>query len=177
MTNIAILKKTNRSFSPLLGDTNSLPSATCCLGVLSTNTETPVVPQTSVVPAQSCQIESSSEFNTSSEVMKPLSTQNTSNTTIHIQIINCSKNNFRVILETLLQTPANELLFRLRAIVATMRSIVRNQYVYKFFCHVPAPSPSSGGLHQIGTGWAIRRNSHPKPILLLITIDGIRLQD
>lgn len=78
MTNIAILKKTNRSFSPLLGDTNSLPSATCSLGVLSTNTETPVVPQTSVVPAQSCQIESSSEFNSSSIVMKPLSTQNTS---------------------------------------------------------------------------------------------------
>ena len=36
----------------LLRDTNSLSSATSCLGVLSTDTETPVVPQPTVVPAR-----------------------------------------------------------------------------------------------------------------------------
>lgn len=59
---MAILKKRSRS-SPLLRDTNSLPSATSCLGVLSTNTEAPVVPQTSVIPTQHYQIASSFKFN------------------------------------------------------------------------------------------------------------------
>ena len=42
----------NRHCLTLLRDTNSLPSATGSLSVLTTDTETPVMPQTTVVPAK-----------------------------------------------------------------------------------------------------------------------------
>lgn len=46
-----LFKTLIKSSSTLLGDTNSLSTTTGGLGVLSTDTKTPVVPETTVVPA------------------------------------------------------------------------------------------------------------------------------